>query len=69
MDVASEAYNSGAESVVAVDIQKPAAFGEEMRIAMAKGTHALWPKLTDRYDKKTGSFFSRMVHLLMQTLL
>ena len=52
MDAASEAYNSGAESVVAVDIQKPSAFGEEMKIAMAKGTQALWPKLTDRYDKK-----------------
>ncbi|MEW5744876.1 MAG: FAD-dependent oxidoreductase [Nitrospirota bacterium] len=50
MDVASEAYNYGAESVVAVDIQKPAAFGKEMEVATAKGTRILWPKLTERYD-------------------
>jgi len=52
MDVASEAYNSGAESVVAVDIQKPAAFGAEMEIAKAKGTQILWPKFTERFDGK-----------------
>jgi len=51
MDVASEAYNNGAESVVAVDIQKPAAFGAEMEIAKAKGTQVLWPKFTERYDR------------------
>lgn len=51
MDVASEAYNHGAASVIAVDIQKPAAFGAEMEIAKAKGTQILWPKFTDRYDK------------------
>ncbi|MBF0328395.1 MAG: FAD-dependent oxidoreductase [Nitrospirae bacterium] len=52
MDVASEAYNYGAESVTAVDIQKPAAFGKEMDIAKAKGTQIAWPKFTDRFDKK-----------------
>lgn len=51
MDVASEAYNNGAESVVAVDIQKPAAFGAELEIAKAKGTQVLWPKFTERYDR------------------
>ncbi len=50
MDVASEAYNYGAESVIAVDIQKPAAFGKEMETAIAKGTEILWPKFTDRYS-------------------
>ncbi|MBZ0154704.1 MAG: FAD-dependent oxidoreductase [Alphaproteobacteria bacterium] len=50
MDVASEAYNCGAESVIAVDIQKPAAFGKEMETATAKGTQILWPKFTERYD-------------------
>jgi NADPH-dependent glutamate synthase beta subunit-like oxidoreductase/glutamate synthase domain-containing protein 3/ferredoxin len=50
MDVASQAYNCGAESVIAVDIQKPAAFGKEMESAVAKGTKILWPKFTDRYD-------------------
>ena len=52
MDAASEAYNSGAESVVAVDIQKPSAFGEEMKIAMAKGTRVLWPRLQTDMIKK-----------------
>jgi NADPH-dependent glutamate synthase beta subunit-like oxidoreductase/glutamate synthase domain-containing protein 3/ferredoxin len=51
MDVASQAYNCGAESVIAVDIQKPAAFGKEMEIARAKGTQIVWPKFTERYDK------------------
>jgi NADPH-dependent glutamate synthase beta subunit-like oxidoreductase/glutamate synthase domain-containing protein 3/ferredoxin len=51
MDVASQAYNCGAESVIAVDIQKPAAFGKEMEIAKKKGTQILWPKFTERYDK------------------
>ncbi|MBA4373690.1 MAG: 4Fe-4S ferredoxin [Thermodesulfovibrio sp.] len=51
MDVASEAYNFGAESVIAVDIQKPAAFGKEVETAMAKGTQILWPRITDRYSK------------------
>lgn len=51
MDVASQAYNCGAVSVIAVDIQKPAAFGEELENAIAKGTQVLWPKLTERYDK------------------
>lgn len=52
MDVCSEAFNYGAESVTAIDIQKPAAFGVEMEIAKAKGTQIVWPKLTERYDKK-----------------
>jgi NADPH-dependent glutamate synthase beta subunit-like oxidoreductase/glutamate synthase domain-containing protein 3/Pyruvate/2-oxoacid:ferredoxin oxidoreductase delta subunit len=50
MDAASEAYNNGALSVIAVDIQKPAAFGVEMETAKAKGTEILWPKLTERYS-------------------
>jgi NADPH-dependent glutamate synthase beta subunit-like oxidoreductase/glutamate synthase domain-containing protein 3/NAD-dependent dihydropyrimidine dehydrogenase PreA subunit len=51
MDAASQAYNCGAESVTAVDIQKPAAFGEELDVAMAKGTQVLWPRTTERYNK------------------
>jgi NADPH-dependent glutamate synthase beta subunit-like oxidoreductase/glutamate synthase domain-containing protein 3/ferredoxin len=50
MDVASEAYNFGAESVIAVDIQKPAAFGAEVEAATSKGTQILYPKITERYD-------------------
>ena len=50
MDVASEAYNFGAESAIAVDIQKPAAFGKEVDAATSKGTQILYPKITERYD-------------------
>ncbi len=52
MDVASEAFNYGAKSVTAIDIQKPAAFGKELEIAKKKGTQVLWPKFAERYDKK-----------------
>ncbi|MEW6585326.1 MAG: FAD-dependent oxidoreductase [Nitrospirota bacterium] len=51
MDVASQAFNCGAESVIAVDIQKPAASGKEMETAAAKGTQILWPKISERYDR------------------
>jgi len=57
MDVASEAYNNGASSVVAVDIQRPAAFGAEMQIAKAKGTQVLWPRFTERFDKNGKKIF------------
>ncbi len=57
MDVASEAYNLGAQSVITVDIQKPAAFGEEMTIAVAKGTQILWPKFTEKFDKKVSKLY------------
>ncbi len=57
MDVASQAFNCGAESVVAVDIQKPAAFGKEMEIAESKGAKIIWPKFTERYDKDTGKIY------------
>jgi NADPH-dependent glutamate synthase beta subunit-like oxidoreductase/glutamate synthase domain-containing protein 3/ferredoxin len=57
MDVASQAFNCGAKSVTAVDIQKPAAFGKEMEMASEKGTEILWPKLTERYDKKAKKIY------------
>lgn len=50
MDVATEAFAHGANSVTAVDIQKPAAFGKELELAMSKGTRVLWPKFTQKYD-------------------
>ncbi len=55
MDVAAQAFGCGAASVTAVDIQKPAAFGKEMEAASVLGTKFLWPKFTERYDKKTGT--------------
>lgn len=57
MDVASQAFNCGATSVTAVDIQKPAAFGKEMDMAKEKGTEILWPKATERYDKKEKTIY------------
>ncbi len=50
MDVAVEAYNCGAASVTAIDVQKPAAFGKELDAAAARGTKVLWPRFTDHYD-------------------
>lgn len=52
MDVASEAYIYGAESVTAIDIQRPAAFGKELEIARKKGVQIVWPKSIERYDKE-----------------
>ncbi|MGW8271805.1 MAG: FAD-dependent oxidoreductase [Thermodesulfovibrionales bacterium] len=51
MDIASQAFECGAKSVTAVDIQKPAAFGKEIEIARAKGTKILYPKVVSRYDR------------------
>jgi NADPH-dependent glutamate synthase beta subunit-like oxidoreductase/ferredoxin len=52
MDIACAAYNLGAKSVVAVDIQPPASFGKEREMAEAKGATIAWPKITERYDAK-----------------
>ncbi len=52
MDVAAQAYHCGAKEVVAVDIQKPAAFGKELEIAQSLGTKVMWPKFTERYSKE-----------------
>lgn len=52
MDIACQAYDCGAKSVTAVDVQKPAAFGKELELAEAKGTKVLWPKITEKYDSR-----------------
>ncbi|MEW6001723.1 MAG: FAD-dependent oxidoreductase [Nitrospirota bacterium] len=57
MDVALQAYNCGAGSVMAVDIQKPAAFGKEVEMAISRGTKVLWPKFVERYNKKEKKIF------------
>jgi NADPH-dependent glutamate synthase beta subunit-like oxidoreductase/glutamate synthase domain-containing protein 3/NAD-dependent dihydropyrimidine dehydrogenase PreA subunit len=51
MDVAAQAFRCGAEEVIAVDIQKPAAFGTELKIAESLGTKVIWPKFTEKYVK------------------
>ncbi len=53
MDAACQAWDCGARSVVAVDIQEPAAFGKELEMARQKGTEILWPRFAERYDAKT----------------
>ena len=57
MDICCEAYDLGAEKVVAVDIQKPLSFGKEQQLAKEKGTEILYPKFTERYDKKEGKIY------------
>lgn len=52
MDVAAQAFDCGAKSVTAVDVQKPAAFGHEMDVAKSRGTEIVWPKIAERYEKK-----------------
>ncbi|MBI5442689.1 MAG: FAD-dependent oxidoreductase [Deltaproteobacteria bacterium] len=50
MDICVEAFNHGAATVTAVDIQKPLSFGKEQKMARARGTEILYPKITERYD-------------------
>ena len=50
MDIACQAYDHGAGSVTAVDVQKPASFGKEQEMAREKGTQILFPKVTEKYD-------------------
>jgi NADPH-dependent glutamate synthase beta subunit-like oxidoreductase/glutamate synthase domain-containing protein 3/NAD-dependent dihydropyrimidine dehydrogenase PreA subunit len=57
MDIACQAYDHGAESVIAVDVQKPAAFGKEQELATAKGTQVLFPKVTEKYDAKAKKIY------------
>lgn len=52
MDVAAQAFHCGAKEVTAVDIQKPAAFGNELEIAESLGTKIVWPKFTKKYAKR-----------------
>ena len=57
MDIACQAWDHGADSVIAVDVQKPAAFGKEMELASSKGTTIQYPKLTERYDAKSKKIY------------
>jgi NADPH-dependent glutamate synthase beta subunit-like oxidoreductase/glutamate synthase domain-containing protein 3 len=57
MDIACQAYDHGAESVIAVDVQKPASFGKEQEMAKEKGTQILFPKVTEKYDAKAKKLF------------
>ncbi|MGC1455067.1 MAG: FAD-dependent oxidoreductase [Nitrospirota bacterium] len=57
MDIACQAYDHGAESVIAVDVQKPASFGKEQEMAKEKGTQILFPKVTEKYDAGAKKLF------------
>ena len=57
MDICCEAYDLGAEKVIAVDIQKPLSFGKEQALAKQKGTEILYPKFTEKYSKKEGKIY------------
>jgi NADPH-dependent glutamate synthase beta subunit-like oxidoreductase/glutamate synthase domain-containing protein 3/ferredoxin len=57
MDIACQAYDQGAASVIAVDVQKPAAFGKEMELASSKGTTIQYPKFTEKYDAKAKKIY------------
>jgi NADPH-dependent glutamate synthase beta subunit-like oxidoreductase/glutamate synthase domain-containing protein 3 len=57
MDIACQAYDHGAESVIAVDVQKPASFGKEQEMAKARGTQILFPKITEKYDARAKKLY------------
>lgn len=57
MDIACQAYDHGAESVIAVDVQKPASFGKEQEMAKEKGTQILFPKITEKYDARAKKLY------------
>jgi NADPH-dependent glutamate synthase beta subunit-like oxidoreductase/glutamate synthase domain-containing protein 3/NAD-dependent dihydropyrimidine dehydrogenase PreA subunit len=57
MDVASQAFECGAKSVTAVDIQKPMAFGKEIDAALSKGTEIVYPKFVGKFDKKAKKLY------------
>ncbi len=48
MDVATSAYEQGAESVVVVDVVKPAAFDKEIRRLEEFGGKIVWPFMTKK---------------------
>ncbi|MBI5029242.1 MAG: FAD-dependent oxidoreductase [Chloroflexi bacterium] len=50
MDACSVAWQNGATSVIAVDIQEPASSSREREAAMALGTQVLWPRTVAEYN-------------------
>ena len=58
MDTARGAYDMGAETVTCIDVQKPAAFDDEIAYVESRGGKLIWPfmttKITDEgiYDNK-----------------
>lgn len=48
MDTCRAAFDMGAESVVAVDVQKPAAFADEIEYVEGRGGKLVWPFFTEK---------------------
>ena len=51
MDTCRAAFDMGAESVVAVDVQKPAAFADEIEYVENRGGKLVWPFFTEKITK------------------
>ncbi len=56
MDAACECFRLGAAAVTAVDVRKPAAFGEEVDRALELGTRILFPRFLESYESGTARF-------------
>ena len=52
MDTCRGAYEMGAETVVAVDVQKPAAFADEIAYIEGLGGKLVWPFFTSKITEK-----------------
>ena len=52
MDTCRGAYEMGAETVVAVDVQKPAAFADEIEYVESLGGKLVWPFFTSKITKE-----------------
>ena len=50
MDVASESFKYGANSVTAIDVKTPSAFINEIKRAEILGTRIIFPRFIDRYE-------------------
>jgi thioredoxin reductase/Pyruvate/2-oxoacid:ferredoxin oxidoreductase delta subunit len=51
MDAACEAFRLDAQTVTAVDIQKPVAFGEDLERAMARGARIVYPRKIESFEE------------------
>lgn len=52
MDTCRAAFDMGADSVVAVDVQKPAAFADEIEYVESRGGQLVWPFFTEKITKE-----------------
>jgi NADPH-dependent glutamate synthase beta subunit-like oxidoreductase/Pyruvate/2-oxoacid:ferredoxin oxidoreductase delta subunit len=52
MDVCLGAYAMGAKKVIAIDVQRPAAYKKEIDHVKALGGEILWPVFTERIDER-----------------